>query len=221
LRSDLRQRSQLLSKELLDLVNGNYEEFLSLGADLKGGEEKVEGVRVGLLGFRREVEGIQNVVREREKEVGELLKEKKEIRKDVVVGRALLEVDRGLGELEVGLGIKASEDGLENGSLEDEDEDDEAADGYQISAPVQRLRHHTRQYILLTRTIERIGPDHPFLLAQSGRMEQIRKSLLLDLAAALRQAKNQRVHGGVLAITAMYADLDAKNDGVAALKGAT
>ncbi|KAG4441728.1 hypothetical protein IFR05_002807, partial [Cadophora sp. M221] len=42
LRSDLRERSQALSKELLDLVNTNYEQFLSLGSDLKGGEEKVE-----------------------------------------------------------------------------------------------------------------------------------------------------------------------------------
>ena len=92
---------------------------------VRGDKEKVEGVKVWLLGFRREVENIQNVVREREEEVGELLKEKKEIRKDVVVGRALLEVDDGLGELEVGLGIKAHGHGLKNGSLEDEDEDDE------------------------------------------------------------------------------------------------
>ncbi len=46
LRSDLRERSQALSKELLDLVNTNYEQFLSLGSDLRGGEEKVEDVRV-------------------------------------------------------------------------------------------------------------------------------------------------------------------------------
>src|SRR5580700_8340667 len=59
LRSDLRERSQTLSKELLDLVNTNYEEFLSLGSDLKGGEEKVQDVRVGLLGFKRGVEDVR------------------------------------------------------------------------------------------------------------------------------------------------------------------
>jgi DNA repair exonuclease SbcCD ATPase subunit len=83
LRSDLRQRSQLLNRELLDLVNGNYEEFLSLGGDLKGGEEKVEGVRVGLLGFQREVEGIRKAVQDRARETGELLREKKGLRKEV------------------------------------------------------------------------------------------------------------------------------------------
>ncbi|KAI7597069.1 hypothetical protein KC319_g23288, partial [Hortaea werneckii] len=51
LRTDLRQRSQQLNQELLDLVNSNYESFLDLGQSLRGGEEKVEGVRVGGLGF--------------------------------------------------------------------------------------------------------------------------------------------------------------------------
>ena len=69
LRTDLRERSQALSKELLDLVNTNYEQFLSLGSDLKGGEEKVEDVRVGLLGFKRGVEDVRGKVRERRGEV--------------------------------------------------------------------------------------------------------------------------------------------------------
>ncbi len=34
LRSELRARSQLLTKELLDLVNSNYQDFLSLGSSL-------------------------------------------------------------------------------------------------------------------------------------------------------------------------------------------
>jgi hypothetical protein len=49
----LRSRSQLLNKELLDLVNSNYQDFLNLGNSLHGGEEKVEEVRIGLLGFRK------------------------------------------------------------------------------------------------------------------------------------------------------------------------
>ena len=54
LRSDLRERSQLLSKELLDLVNENYESFLGLGEGLRGGKEKVEDVR-GLFGRHQPV----------------------------------------------------------------------------------------------------------------------------------------------------------------------
>lgn len=138
---------------------------------------------MGLLRFRREAEDIQNVVREREKEVGELLKEKKETGKDVVVGRALLEVDHGLGELEVGLGIKVHGDELKKDSFEDEDEEDEGEDGHDTTAPMQRLQRHTRQYVLLKRTIDRIGPNHPFL------GDKVAASRYSWTTAALRQAR--------------------------------
>ncbi|KAL1645780.1 hypothetical protein SLS58_003664 [Diplodia intermedia] len=55
LRADLRARSGLISRELLDLVNANYADFLSLGRALRGGEDRVEEVRVGLLGLRKAV----------------------------------------------------------------------------------------------------------------------------------------------------------------------
>ena len=32
-------------------MNANYEDFLGLGGQLKGGEERVEEVRLGVLGF--------------------------------------------------------------------------------------------------------------------------------------------------------------------------
>ncbi|KAK3110225.1 hypothetical protein LTR53_015689, partial [Teratosphaeriaceae sp. CCFEE 6253] len=105
LRADLRQRSQLLNQEMLDLVNGNYEEFLTLGADLRGGEEKVDGVRVGVMGFRREVEGVRKHVGERQEKMGGLMQEKQEVQRDVGVGRALLEVESRIGEMEATLGI--------------------------------------------------------------------------------------------------------------------
>ena len=37
---------------------------------MRGGDEKVEGVRVGLLGFRKEVAALEGLGREREEEVG-------------------------------------------------------------------------------------------------------------------------------------------------------
>ena len=102
LRSDLRERSQALSKELLDLVNTNYEQFLSLGSDLKGGEEKVEDVRVGLLGFKRGVEDIRAKVRERKVEVASLLSEKRGVGREIALGRGLLELDARLEGVEMG-----------------------------------------------------------------------------------------------------------------------
>ncbi|RMZ68104.1 hypothetical protein GMOD_00004289 [Pyrenophora seminiperda CCB06] len=89
LRAELRSRSQLLSKELLDLVNSNYQDFLNLGNSLNGGEEKVEEVRVGLLGFRKEVDGLVDVVGSREEEVKKLLGERRDVRRKIETGRRL------------------------------------------------------------------------------------------------------------------------------------
>lgn len=219
LRSDLRQRSQLLNKELLDLVNGNYEEFLSLGGDLKGGEEKVEGVRVGLLGFQREVEGIKKGVRERADEVGALAKERKAIRRDVGVGRSLLEVHEQVGELEQSLGItpRADED-LEDEDEDEDDTDDLAASTSTPSIPLKKLQRHATQYILITRLMDRIGPSHPFLVSQGSRLEKIGSTLLLDLSAALKQAKAAKASDAILAVIKIYGDIGAEEEGVKVLK---
>lgn len=218
LRSDLRQRSQLLNKELLDLVNGNYEEFLTLGSDLKGGEEKVEGVRVGTLGFQREVESVKKVVQERVQEARELVEEKKEIRKDVMLGRALLEVHERITSLEHDLGITAGQED-ESDEDEEEDEDDDEEDSVAASINLTMLQRHAQQYLLIQKTIERIDSAHPFLYAQKEKIDNLRKTMLLDLAGALRQAKTAKSQEVTLAVLKIYADLGAESESIKVLKG--
>jgi conserved oligomeric Golgi complex subunit 2 len=218
LRSDLRQRSQLLNRELLDLVNGHYEEFLSLGHDLKGGEEKVEGVRVGVLGFQREVEGVRKVVSERQRELGALMHEKKDVRRDVVLGRTLLEVHQQLAELEENLGMTEND---EAGAAEEEDrlEEEGGTDDEEEMAQMKRLRRHAQQYILITRMFERVGLSHPFLQSQRMRLVELKRTLLLDLAAALRLAHAQKQPDAILAIVRIYSDLGAEKESLRVLKG--
>lgn len=201
-------------------MNGNYEEFLGLGSDLKGGEEKVEGVRVGLLGFQREVKTIQNSVRARAGEVGKLLQEKKVIRREAVLGRNLLEVSERLEDLEESLGIKPTAGDV--GELDDEDEDevdDASASASHRSFYLGRLRRHTQQYLSITRTIDRLGPSHPFLQAQGDRLVQVSKTVLIDLATALRQAKSAQDPDAMLAVTRMYGDIGAEEESIRVLKG--
>lgn len=220
LRSELRQRSQLLSKELLDLVNGNYEEFLSLGGDLKGGEEIVEGVRLGLLGFQREVEGIKKAVHIRATETGELLQEKKTLSKDVVLGRALLELEESITELEESLGIKDEPiDDADEDLEEDDDMDRTTSSDSAQSKRLQRLQRHATQYVLLMRLSERLGRNHPFVVAQTARLSQVRKTLLLDAASALRQAKSAKDADSVLGILGVYSDLGAETEAIRIMKG--
>jgi hypothetical protein len=227
LRSDLRERSQALSKELLDLVNTNYEQFLSLGSDLKGGEEKVEDVRVGLLGFKRGVEDVRGKVRERKVEVEGLLAEKKDVSRQIALGRKLLEVDARLEELEdrlmvVSLGRNANgvEDDSWSESEDEDDEEDTTTDshvGGTSTRKLQRLVLDCRKVELLSTSI---GEDHPFIVAQQSRMARVRNTILLDLSTALKQAvpMGEKGKARLIKILSIYGDLGAEAEAVKVLK---
>ena len=185
LRSELRQRSQDLNKELLDLVNSNYEEFLGLGRDLRGGDEKVEEVRLGVLGFRREIEGLKGKVSERKAEVEQLLQERKCAREQIVLGEKMLEVDRRIGDLEGRLMLVQNETTAEGAEeLESEDSEEEVEGGVELG----KLRRHAEQYVYITRLVKSLGPELPFLVNREGRILKLKQTVLLDLNSGLKQA---------------------------------
>jgi hypothetical protein len=219
LRSDLRQRSQLISKELLDLVNSNYEEFLSLGGRLKGGDEKIEQVRLGVLGFNRQVESVQAVVTHKTAEVHELLEERKRVRRHVMIGRRLLEIEERLEDLEARLMVEPASAGTEvNDSSDDDDDDDEEQDDATTTV-LHRLRKHAQSYLLLTHLAQKLL-DHPFVMAQQSRMLRLRNTLLLDLRTGLKQAQIVNVDGKqLLDFLVIYRELGEMEEGVRVLKG--
>ncbi|KAF2095796.1 hypothetical protein NA57DRAFT_78576 [Rhizodiscina lignyota] len=230
LRAELRQRSQDLSKELLDLVNSNYQDFLGLGGSLKGGEEKVEEVRVGLLGFQRGVRELRGLVGERRREVEGLLKEREELWRERQVARGLLDVDARLVELEEKLMLQSAgkknaidaEADNDSESEEDDDEDEEgvdAADGTFV--PLKRLQRHTQRYLCLLEVMERVGPEHPFIKAQDARIMRARNTLLLDLSTALKQARGlgEAGRGQLMKLLVLFRDLDEEKEAVKVLKG--
>ncbi|KAF2090749.1 hypothetical protein K490DRAFT_34671, partial [Saccharata proteae CBS 121410] len=225
LRSDLRARSQLIARELLDLVNANYADFLSLGAALRGGEDRVEEVRVGLLGFRGAVEGVRGKVADREGEVEVLVEERRRVRAEREKARALLDVHRRLGELESGLmvgsGVKHAEAGSDSESDTEEEDEDDGQGGEDEPAGLARLRRLVRQYLVVRQLVQRVGPEHPFLVTQESRMMKVRNTLLLDLGAALKQAKSTGPsgQGRVLKTMAIYAEMDESAEAVKVLRG--
>ncbi|KLJ12125.1 hypothetical protein EMPG_09553 [Blastomyces silverae] len=156
LQTELRELSQSLNNELLDLVNENYQDFLSLGSALKGGEEKVEQVRVGLLAFQRDVKGIRDGYERRIDDISALLAEKKGLRKEVMLGYDLLDVEESLGELEERLMLidereKGKGQMETNGGGGGDDGDDEDSDG-----------------IIESETEESDGPDDDGDMSVSG-----------------------------------------------------
>lgn len=84
LRSELYDRSKDLERELIELVNRDYADFIGLGSSVKGGEQRVEDLKVGLLGFKREVEEVVGSLEKTRDEVEKELRKKKEIRRQKV-----------------------------------------------------------------------------------------------------------------------------------------
>jgi conserved oligomeric Golgi complex subunit 2 len=227
LRSDLRERSQALSKELLDLVNINYEQFLSLGSDLRGGEEKVEDVRMGLLGFKRGVEEVRSKVWERGWEVDRLLEEKTRVTKQINLGRKLLEADARLEELEEKLMLSSlgrSESGAgEDTWSADEDEDEEGeetAEERGTGTSTKKLQSLGDDYRQVEHIQSTIGSHHPYIISQEPRMVRVRNTLLLDLGTALKQAypAGKASQSRLLSILDTYRQIDESAEAINVLK---
>lgn len=183
---------------------------MSLGSSLQGGDEKAEEVRLALLGFKRYVEALKDKVDERKNEVDALVTERKEIRRQMQIGRALLDVDQRLRELERSLIVTSNGPQQESQSerLDHDlsDSGDESEEGQERSTSISRLSRYIRQYLLSERTMNRIGSDHPFVANQEGRMSELRSTILLDLGNALKQAGGHDDEQ-TMKIVALYRDL--------------
>ena len=205
-------------------MNENYQDFLSLGSSLKGGDEKVEEVRLGLLGFKREVEGLRSKVDGRRREVEELVEERKRIRENVQLGRRLLEVERKIGDLEERLmlastGPREAEVNDEGTVLSETDEEsDEEPENNGIG--IVRLQRHVERYRYIKGLVERIGPQHPFLVKQEERVLRLKQTVLLDLNNALKQAVagDDDMRGDLLKLLGIYKQMGEASEAMQVLK---
>lgn len=204
LRAELRERSSAISAELLELVNANYTSFLGLGDELKGGGERVEDVRVALLGFRRQVEEVQSRVRGRREDVQRTGSELRTVRGEVEQGRKMLELDE---RCEVLLGQ------LEEGRAEDEDDSDDEDDFED-----ERLAGLTREYNAIERLADFIGRDLPYVRKMEERFTRCRNTLLVDLGTATKVARKAGQKDKLVKLLGIYRQLGASADGVKSLK---
>ena len=195
-----------------------------MGSSLKGGDEKVEEVRLGLLGFRREVEGLNGKVDGRRKEVEELLGERKRVRESIQVGRRLLEVERKIGDLEGRLMLastgpreaEVNEEGEVLSESEEESDEETESDGIGIL----RLRRHMQQYMYIKGLVDKIGPEHPFLVKQEERVLRLKQTVLLDLNTALKQtvAGGEDMRGDLLKLLGLYRQMGEASEALQVLK---
>lgn len=210
LRTELRERSSAISAELLELVNANYTAFLGLGDTLKGGEEKVEDVRVALLGFRRQVEEVQGRVRGRGADVRGVGGELRAVRGEVETGRRMLELDE---RVEVLLGK------LE-GAESDEDDSEEEEDVVFARDSPAVLAERARDFVAIDELADAVGRDLPYVKKLEEKIARCRNTLLLDLAASMKEARKAGKDGSgrIMGLLGVYRLLGAYADGVKALK---
>ncbi|KAI1469628.1 oligomeric golgi complex component, COG2-domain-containing protein [Daldinia caldariorum] len=220
LRSDLRERSAAISTELLELVNANYTSFLSLGDELKGGEEKVEDVRVALLGFRRAVEEIKGRVRERGTEVASLNRDLSGVRSEIETGRKMLELDERLSVLEGRLAVGST--GPDSDDSDEDDGNDENELEGAVGNSTAKLTRLANEYTVVDELANDIGRDTPFVRKAEERLTRCRNTILLDLGTALKEATKAGTRGQakLLKLMGIYSRLDAQLEAVKVLKSA-
>ncbi|KZL79284.1 oligomeric golgi complex subunit 2 protein [Colletotrichum incanum] len=228
LRAELRDRSAAISAELLELVNSNYTAFLSLGNELRGGDERVENVRVAMLGFRRAVEEIKGRVRTRGEEVQGLSGELRNVRKGIEVGRKMLELDERVAALEERLAL-ASLPGKPSQDVEDDDwdmddigEDDEEEDtaGGLVGSNPAKLAGFAQDFCIIEALADAIGREVQFVVKMEARMTRCRNTILLDLGTAMKEARKAGNKGQarVVRYLGLYGLLDAQAEAIRALK---
>ena len=208
LRTELRTRSQELSKELLDLVNVNYQDFLSLGSSLKGGEDRVEEIRLALLGLRRDVGGMRSKFEGRQVEVADLIRRRRDYRKEIQLGRTLLELDEGLQSLEQTLMLEQDLGTQSNGLIGSEpfisiNEDDEHEGDPDDDPVISKLERCTEQHAVIRQVLRSIREDHPLKADMNRRLAKVKEALLLDLANVMKQMNEARANTNGLLDLAM------------------
>ncbi|KAF6828971.1 hypothetical protein CPLU01_08201 [Colletotrichum plurivorum] len=225
LRAELRDRSAAISAELLELVNANYTAFLSLGTELRGGDERVENVRVAMLGFRRAVEEVKARVRARGEEARGLSGELGDVRRDIEAGRKMLELDERVAALEErlalaslpGKGVPDEEDDWDADDSEESEDDEE--EGLVASSPA-KLAGFAQDFCIIEALADAIGRDVPFVVKTEARMTRCRNTILLDLGTAMKEARKAGKKGQqrVVKYLGLYGLLDAQAEAIKALK---
>ncbi|KAK9488607.1 oligomeric golgi complex component, COG2-domain-containing protein [Lipomyces starkeyi] len=171
LHAQLTNWSSLLQKELVELINRDYADFVGLGKSVSGGSGKVGDMKLVVIGFRREVEGISSRLNGVIQEMDELLQKKRALRERENLGRSLISYAQGLQELEIALHIGTSSL-ISSPEIEDT-----------YPSLVCRLKSLTAHYHSVRRILKKLPKDHPYVVAQDSRFSKIRTELIGQLTS--------------------------------------
>ncbi|KAK9462789.1 oligomeric golgi complex component, COG2-domain-containing protein [Lipomyces oligophaga] len=161
LHNQLTTWSSTLQKELVELINKDYADFVGLGKSVSGGEAKVEDMKLAIIAFQREVEGICVRLQDVIHEIDDLLSKKQAVLESENLGRSLLLYSQRIDLLERSL---ASAD----------------------SISLDKILFLCSEYSSMTKLRSSLDPSHPFLVSQLPRQNLIQSSLLVTLKSSLK-----------------------------------
>ncbi|KAK9446859.1 oligomeric golgi complex component, COG2-domain-containing protein [Limtongia smithiae] len=95
--------STTLHKELVELINSEYADFVGLGRSVAGAPARVQDAQLAIIGFTRDVSGFKEKLVSVLGEVEEGLRRKRELREMDKLGRKLLLFGQRLQQLELAL----------------------------------------------------------------------------------------------------------------------
>ena len=164
LRAELREYLTILREELVQLINDDYEEFISLGTGLRGESKRLVGIQEPLKDLGAEVESVRDTLRVHQDAIQEKLEE-----------RALLREEKTLLDL-----LQRLFDTLDRAEslLDSADED--------RSKLVQRAAGEYTQLVYLVGKASSEGCK--IVHAVTPRIEAIKSRVGTDLAVLLRDA---------------------------------
>lgn len=84
LRGELRQYLAVLREELVQLINDDYEQFISLGSGLRGEADRLAKLKTPLMRTREEVESIRQTLVEQQSALEGKLNERSSMREEKV-----------------------------------------------------------------------------------------------------------------------------------------
>ncbi|KAK6352611.1 hypothetical protein TWF730_009431 [Orbilia blumenaviensis] len=227
LRAELRTRSKDLERELVELVNRDYADFVGLGSSLRGGEGKVNDLKLGVMGFAREIEGVKEKVVKVANEMEKDMTVKKEVTKKKALARNLLTFDIRLSQLESLLLIKDQQEADDHYILTLDL--DETSNSSLTSLP--RLQKLVTSYLCLKHVLSKIPPSHPFIKAQGKRLREAKQTLSDDLSRALKECRaelkdedlgedeRKELEGRLVEILKLWSEVGEAKDAVKTLKG--
>ena len=160
---------------------------------MRGGEDKVEEVRLALLGFRRDVDGLRGKLDGRRGEVAALVEQRRKVRKEIQLGRGFLMLDARLCELERNLMISNDKSDAIDPSRMDEisnasDEDDYAEEDLEENLAVRKLRRCVEQFVALRQGLRNLS-EHVLKDQMWKRLLKAREALLLDTSNITKQIR--------------------------------